>query len=64
MRKTHIRRWLARPGHTQTQLADLTGLAQTSISKAVSRNREIYVVTEDDGEVWLQEVKRLRGARG
>jgi hypothetical protein len=63
MKKTPIDRWLRRAGHTQTDLANRTGLCQASISKMIRVGRQIQVV-EDDDETYLVETKRLRGARG
>jgi outer membrane protease len=57
MRRIELRRWLKK--QTQQTLAYQTGFTQSAISFMARSKRRIYVVTEPDGDVYLEEIKRL-----
>lgn len=57
MRRTELRRWLKK--QTQQTLAYQTGFTQPAISAMARSKRRIYVVALPDGDVYLEEIKRL-----
>lgn len=58
MRRTELKKWLAKKGRTQQMLAYLTGITQSSISTMARSKRAIYVVEDSEG-TRLQEIKWL-----
>ena len=57
MRRTELKKWLKK--RTQRSLSYLTGLTQPSISAMLNSNRRVFVIETDEGDVHLEEVKRL-----
>ena len=57
MRRTQLSRWLKK--RTQRTLAYQVGLTQPSISEMLRSDRRIYVVELPNGDVYLEEIKRL-----
>lgn len=57
--KTELRTYLSMPGHTQSGLAEATGITQSAISQMLRSNRVIYVIERRTGRVELEERKLL-----
>ena len=57
MRRTELSRWLKK--RSQRTLGYQVGLTQPSISAMLNSQRRIYVVELPNGDVYLEEIKRL-----
>jgi DNA-binding Xre family transcriptional regulator len=62
MNKKELRAYLYDNRKSQKDLAAEVGLTQGAISHMLVQKREVYVVTTDDGRIWLEEVRKIGSA--
>lgn len=59
MTETPLANYLSQPGRSQQALANAVGLAQAAISKMLKAERNIIVVTHENGAIELREEKTI-----